>query len=237
MSKIIKPRMDWENYHPLANNEIEDSYTIDENQLKNAKIFSDRYKYIDSLPKNLKYLEIGVAWGGYSEIFVEKNNPSLIHLLDTYNQYHMCWGQRYNGVCSCNQPHGNYTPENHQSYIDDLFSKYSNVLTIKGDSRQILPSLTYKYDYIYIDSNNDREVVTPTLFMASRLVEDGGVIGLNDYLIWDGVIEESRYGVVQAVHEFLSKNQSWHVDAIALHPQGFYDIYIKKGIMNVQGGD
>jgi hypothetical protein len=66
--------MDWENYHPLADNEIEDSYTIDENQLKNAKIFSDRYKYIDSLPKNLKYLEIGVAWGGYSEIFVEKNN-------------------------------------------------------------------------------------------------------------------------------------------------------------------
>ena len=73
--------------------------------------------------------------------------------------------------------------------------------------------------------------------MAAGLVEDGGVIGLNDYLIWDGVIEESRYGVVQAVHEFLSKNKEWSVDAIALHPQGFYDIYIKKGIMNVQGGD
>ena len=231
MSKIIKPRFDYENLGNLMYNEVEDSYTISPNQLKNAKIFSKREYYIETLPYNLKYLEVGVAWGYYSLLVAKEKNPSVIHLQDLYNQEHVCWGEKYNGVCSCSQPHGNYTSETHEEYIIDLFSEY-NAKTFKGDSRDVLPKISYKYDYIYIDSNNDRDCVTPTLWAASKLVNEGAIIGLNDYLMWDGIIEERAYGVSQAVNEFLDKNQDWEVDAIALHPLGFYDIYIRMCIMN-----
>ena len=237
MSKVIKPRMTLEDYKKINKDEVEDAGIINQKQLNSAKIFSTREEYIKSLPDNIKYLEIGVAWGYYSKLVAKEKITSCIHLLDTYDQYHVCWGLRYNNVCSCNQEHGNYDPENHEKYIIDLFSKYKNVVTFKGRSETILKSIPYKYDYIYIDSNNDREYITSTLFEASKMIEDGGIIGLNDYLIWDSVIEDSGYGVVQAVNEFLLKNPDWSVDALALHPLGFYDIYIKKGIMNVQGGD
>lgn len=220
--------MDWKDYSRPLENEIEDSHEINQYQLNNAKLFSDRYEYINSLPEGIRYLEIGVAWGAYSKKLVEKKSTRCIHLLDTYNQDHLCWGQRFNNICSCNEPHGSYTSDTHEQYIKDLFSKYKNVLTIKGDSRYILPKLKYEYDYIYIDSNNDREFVTPALFDASKLIAVNGIIGLNDYLIWDGIIEEKSYGVFQAVNEFLHYNKNWKVDGLALHNLGFYDIYLKR---------
>jgi len=231
LSKIVKARFDYNNLGQLNDNEVEDSYTISPKQLKNAKIFSKREDYIQTLPEGLRYLEVGVAWGYYSLLVANQKNPSAIHLQDLYNQDHMCWGQRYNGVCSCSQPHGNYTADTHEAYILELFSEY-NAKTFKGDSRDILPKIPYKYDYIYIDSNNDRDCVTPTLWAASKLAENGTIIGLNDYVMWDGIIEEKAYGVSQAVNEFLEKNTDWEVDALALHPLGFYDIYIKKCIID-----
>ena len=64
--------------------------------------------------------------------------------------------------------------------------------------------------------------------MASNLTPVNGIIGLNDYLIYDGIIEDQPYGTFQTVNEFLEKNNDWSVDAIALHNLGFYDIYIRK---------
>jgi hypothetical protein len=64
--------------------------------------------------------------------------------------------------------------------------------------------------------------------LASLLIEKDGIIGLNDYLIYDGIIEDKPYATFQVVNEFLRYNSNWSVDAIALHALGFYDIYIKK---------
>ena len=230
MSKIIKPRKS----HYLevyADNEIEDGGTISFDQLKNAKVVSSREEYIKYLPNNLKYLEVGVAWGYYSKLVAESGKTNCIHLFDKYDQIHICWGLRYGNVCSCKQDHNIYDPDTHEQYIQEIFSMYKNVRTIRGDSRFHLKNISQKYDYIYIDANNGRDYITPTLRDASKLIEDNGIIGLNDYVIWDGVIEDRAYGVVQAVNEFLNENKDWFVDALALHPQGFYDIYIKKGII------
>jgi hypothetical protein len=47
-------------------------------------------------------------------------------------------------------------------------------------------------------------------------------------LIYDGIIEDAKYGTYQSVNEFLLLNKEWSVDGIALHPLGFYDIYLRK---------
>ena len=99
---------------------------------------------------------------------------------------------------------------------------------MKGDALYLLPTLNNKYDFIYIDISNEREITRKVLSMASNLTPVNGIIGLNDYLIYDGIIEDQPYGTFQTVNEFLEKNNDWSVDAIALHNLGFYDIYIRK---------
>lgn len=214
------------------NSEIDCAYEISEEQLKNSKIFSSRESYVKTLKNGIKYMEIGVAWGYYSDLVINACNPSHVDLLDSYDQDLKCWSWRKFGSCQCEgMTHTlQYTQETHEQFIKEKYKNNPNVYTIKGDSRMVLPLLNGKkeYDYIYIDITNWRDAVRPTLKFAADLVPVGGIIGLNDYVIYDGVIEDMPYATFQVVNEFLMKNKNWEVDAIALHVLGFYDIYIKK---------
>lgn len=213
----------------LPNNKIDCAFLIEQNQLDKAKIYSSREEYIKTLPNELKYMEVGVAWGYYSELVAKQKNPQLIHIVDFFNQDLKCWSWRKFGECKCEGTRHEmlYTSETHEEYILNKFNNY-NVKTFKGDSKNILPLITDKYDYIYIDITNDRSDVRPTLNLASKLVEINGLIGLNDYLIYDGIIEDKPYATYQVVNEFLMRNKNWQVDAIALHQLGFFDIYLRR---------
>jgi predicted O-methyltransferase YrrM len=222
----------------VENGQIDCSYPISQDQLLNAKIFSSREDYITTLPKNIRYLEAGVAWGYYSLIIADRLSPTSITLVDWYNQDLKCWSWRKFGECKCTPKHEmKYNSVNHMTYIQNEFSKYKNVQLIKGNSEEILLNLNQEFDYIYIDITNDRKPLRQTLHSAANLVPVGGIIGLNDYLIYDGIIEDKPYATYQVVNEFLHNNKNWKVDAIALHVLGFYDIYIKKSysIIDVLG--
>ena len=91
-----------------------------------------------------------------------------------------------------------------------------------------MPTIEDKYDLIYIDIGNGRKDTQTALKYSAELVDIGGVVGLNDYLIYDGVIEDQPYGTFQTVNEFLFNNKNWSVDGIALHNLGFYDIYLRR---------
>jgi hypothetical protein len=214
----------------INNDQIEDSPKISQNQLLGAKLFSSREEYAKSLKRGIKYLEVGVAWGYSAKMFIEESDASSADLLDLYNQDLKCWSWRKFGSCQCEgfKHELLYTPETHEKYIIDLFKDRKNVNTVKGDALDILPSLNKKYDFIYIDISNDRYQTRECIKHCANLVDVGGIIGLNDYLIYDGIIEDMPYGTFQTVNEFLDKNKNWSVDAIALHNLGFYDIYIRK---------
>jgi predicted O-methyltransferase YrrM len=115
-------------------------------------------------------------------------------------------------------------------YIKDKFSKYTGVNVIKGSVPQVLDTIDKKYDYVYIDLSNDRRLIRDTLNKVKDMIKPGGIIGLNDYLIYDGIIEDAPYGTYQSVNEFLFLNKEWSVDAIALHTLGFYDIYLRSKV-------
>lgn len=214
----------------FAEDEIEDSPKISQQQLNEARLYSSREEYAKSLPKGIKYLEVGVAWGYSAQMFIDASEASEALLLDLYNQDLKCWSWRKFGSCQCDgfKHELLYTPETHQMYIIDKFSYHPKVSTMKGDALQILPTLNNKYDFIYIDISNDRHQTQMALSHASRLIDIGGIIGLNDYLIYDGVIEDSGYGTFQTVNNFLDQNKNWVVDGLALHNLGFYDIYIRR---------
>lgn len=216
-----------------SDNEIEDSDKISQHQLDGAKIFSCREEYVKTLSQGIRFLEMGVAWGYSAKLVIEAARPSKVDLLDWYNQDLKCWSWRKFGSCQCQgfKHELLYTPEEHEDYIINLFSYYPNVTTYKGDTSNVLPKLLdsgNEYDYIYIDITNHRNKTKEALDFASKMIPIGGIIGMNDYLIYDGIIEDKPYGTFQTVNEFLSANKNWSVDGIALHNLGFYDIYIKK---------
>jgi len=214
-----------------SSDEIECAHIIDQLQLNNSHIYSTREEYVKTLPLNCDYMELGVAWGYYSEIVAKSASPSSIDLVDWYNQDLKCWSWRKFGSCQCEPKHELlYTPETHEQYITNKFSIYNNVNVIKGSVPQILDSIDKKYDYIYVDISNERKIIRETLNKIKNMVKPGGVIGLNDYLIYDGIIEDVPYGTYQSVNEFLILNKGWGVDGIALHPLGFYDIYLRSPV-------
>lgn len=214
----------------FKDNEIEDSPKINQEQLNNAKIFSSREEYAKTLKMGLRFMELGVAWGYYSELIAEVNKPASIDLVDYFNIDLKCWSWRKFGECKCEpiKHTMDYVPKNHHRYIIDKFAKYPNVSTHKGDATYILRTLKKDFDYIYIDITNDRPTTSSALELSSKLVPVGGIIGLNDYLIYDGVIEDKPYGTFQTVNQFMYRNKNWSVDALALHNLGFYDIYLKR---------
>lgn len=210
-------------------NEIEDSPKINQSQLNSAKLYSSREEYAKSLPKGIRYMEVGVAWGYSVELFAGASEASMVHLVDWFNQDLKCWSWRKFGSCQCEgfKHELLYTPETHEQYIIDKFSSY-NLKTIKGDAVLVLPNIKDEYDFIYIDITNERDITKKVLSSASKLVPVGGVVGLNDYLIYDGIIEDQPYGTFQTVNEFLMYNDNWVVDGLALHNLGFYDIYLRR---------
>jgi hypothetical protein len=230
MPKIPTKFLEYNELPAFPEDEIESGRPVSQGQLNGARLFSSREEYIKTLPAGIKYMEIGVAWGYYSELVCQQSSPSEIVLVDPFNSDLKCWSWRKFGSCQCqNQKHELlFTPETNEQYIKDLFSKYGNTRTIKGYAPEILPGKEADYDYVYVDMTNDRIEIREVLKKLESMVKVGGVIGLNDYLIFDGIIEEKEYGTYQAVNEFLHFNQNWLVDAIALHPVGFYDIYLRK---------
>lgn len=230
MPKIPKQPLKPGEVKDFARDEIESSYSIWQNQLNNTKVFVSREEYAKSLPQGIRFLEIGVAWGYSAQMFANAANPISIDLLDGYDQDLKCWSWRKFGSCQCEGFTHEllYDRETHEQYIKEKFSYHSDVTTIKGKAQTVLDDVKKIYDFIYIDIVNDRQVTRTVLEKSSQKVEVGGIIGLNDYLIYDGIIEDQPYGTFQTVNEFLHNNKNWVVDAIALHPLGFYDIYIKK---------
>jgi len=186
---------------------------ISSKQLKNTKIYSDREEFVLSLNSNISILEIGTLAGDYADLLL-KINPKQLDLLDTYKS---------NDIHGLNR----FDSNNHYDYIINKYKNKDNVRPLKGFSDLVLPVLNKKYyDYIYIDADHKYESINNDLYNAIKLLKENGIIGLNDYLMFDK--NNNEYGTVFAVNKFLHDNPDWEVVGIALHPFMFCDIYLKK---------
>ena len=196
------------------NDDIQRFKHIDNDKLKNTKIFGDRFSAIEYIvPNNPRYLEVGVGDGHYSEHIVKYKNPKLMHLLDRYSMPDPIYGK--------------YTAETHEDFIKNKF-KNNNPVTIKGESLKVLENLLgNEYDYIYLDASHDFDGVTYELNLASQMIANNGIIAINDYTYFSP-IDKMEYEVVEAVNMFLFKNPEWYVYAYQLGHRGYADIYIKK---------
>lgn len=215
--KIVAP-LGYNETRILSNNEMEESYRFDQAQLTNAKIFNSRHEYAKTLNKNISYLEVGVGWGHSAQMFIDQTEAISADLLDLYNN------AEHVGNPGLIPELGSMT---HEEHIKNKFAAYANINTIRGDARDILPTLNKKYDFIYLDMEEERFLIRDFLLQCSKLVNDGGVIGLTSYANYNPIYDKN-IGIFQSVNEFLYFNKDWSVDAIALNDLALHDIYIKK---------
>ena len=183
-------------------------------KLTKAKLFADRFdeNVLSILPNEGSYLELGAGGGDYSKWLLDRKKFNISYLLDFFNE-----------PCA---RYGRWTAENHEQYVNDLL-KDKDVITVAGNIDNTIKTLDKKFDYIYIDAAHDYESVYNYLIESNKIINDGGVIGINDYTFW-GWFEQQEYECVEAVNKFLNNDASWSVVGYALGYCGYSDIYIKK---------
>lgn len=185
---------------------------ISQEQLNNAKLYSNKFEFVKHLPKNGNILEIGTLAGDYAE-YLLSTMPKSLDLVDVFEANDWRDLNRFN-------------KQGHYDFVKNRFKNNPEVSLIKGYSNEVMPTLTKKYDYIYIDANHDYEHASQDLNNSIPLLVKGGIIGLNDYIYDDA--DYIVYGVIETVCEFLDKNRDWEVIGFALQERMYADIYIKQ---------
>jgi len=187
--------------------------TISQEQLNNAKLFKDKQEFAKHIPKGSRILEIGTLAGDYADILIKEVKPASIDLVDMFKAHD--WPD-------CNR----FNKSNHFDFVKNRFKDIKNITYNQGLSDDILPKLNKKFDYIYIDANNDYEHCKADLINSLNLLSENGIIGFNDYIVdQDHGVD---YGVIEVVCEFLHNNKDWEVIGFALQENMYADIYIKK---------
>ena len=154
---------------------------ISQVQLNGTRVFTDRIVAMEkTFPKGGRGIEVGTQTGRVCKLLRKHTSPRQLLLLDIEDQH----------IKSANP---------------DLLTA-SGVELIIQDSAVVLPSLEREaFDWIYIDANHDYSGVKIDLENAASLVKPDGIIALNDYTVWSP-LEMWPYGVVEVVHEFLSRH-------------------------------
>lgn len=219
-NKVVRGPLKDNKEKKYKDHEIEKAIPISQDQLNNAKLFTSRHKYAQTLNKNISYLELGVAYGDSAQMFIDTTNAQSADLVD-----------RYDNAKGVREP-GGLVPKNslltHEEYIKDKFSYHPNINIIKGDAKDIVRTLNKKYDFAFVDMEWERFFIKSVLLHLSKLININGIIGFTSYINYDAIHYDVHVGISQSVNEFLYFNQNWSVDAIVLNDLGFHEIYIKR---------
>jgi len=198
---------------------------VDESRFSNATLHWKRESACLSLtikPKSI--LEIGTLAGDFADFLIKAYLPDKTVLVDYFDAADYVFGEQ------------RFTPETHYSYVKNRFKNDPTIELLKGESSKMLSQLinrNQKFDFIYIDAGHTLEDVTRDLELSHQLLNPGGIIGLNDYIMTD-YYYDTVYGVVQATNLFLLHHIEYSVEAFAFNQNLFADIYLKKDHQNLK---
>lgn len=159
---------------------------------------------IEQLKPNL-IIEVG-SWKGRSAINMAKKLESLgidgeILCIDTWLGSPEHWLAEDWGWDSLRMSNGR--PNLYDTFMNNVVAnqceKYITPFSLTSEAAYfVLQKLSIKSSMIYIDAGHEYESVTKDIEMYWQLLEEGGVMILDDYISWGGV--------TKAVNEFALKN-------------------------------
>jgi hypothetical protein len=171
--------------------------------MSDARLYADRYDYLNHLPKHGRVAEVGVWKGNFSDMILRQTQPAQLHLFDL-----------------------DFT----RFAVKDRFAAEAaadRVVFHDGDAAKTMDAMPDAYfDWIYIDAGHDYASVKADALAGARKVKPGGLLIFNDYIFWSHT-ESRPYGVVQAVNELCTQD-GWRVRAFCLQPEMYCDIALVK---------
>jgi hypothetical protein len=187
-----------------------------------ARLFANRRDAIQDYVRGGTFVEVGVALGEFSQFVIDNCRPEKFYAIDIFEMHTWpsMWGK------SSAEVFGSLTHEEQyrNRFEAEISAGKMNVLS--QDSREALASIPEKTaDLVYIDAWHKYENVKAELEECKRILSPNGLVVLNDYIMYD-YFAHTKYGVVQAVNEFVVQN-NWCVEFFALDAHMFCDIAIR----------
>jgi hypothetical protein len=138
--------------------------------------------------------EVGVAFGGYSEILMKSNPELKLYGIDPYTTYK---GYKDYALDSTMRK----LKEDAHSVLD----KYPTYQFIEKFSMDAVKDFKDEsLDFVYIDANHEDPWVTDDITEWAKKVKKGGVVAGHDYGRVRSI--EFRYEVLQAVNRYAQEN-------------------------------
>ncbi len=185
-------------------------YEIEEKHIANLKAVKDREILLGLFPKNGVVAELGVNKGDFSDKIYRITTPQKLHLVDMWNS------TRY-----------------HQGLKEMVIERFANEIKEKrieiniGSSTEVVKTFKDAYfDWIYIDTNHSYKTTKMELELYAQKIKEGGIISGHDYKIGNWV-KGYRYGVIEAVYEFCTKND-WEIIFITMENKIHPSFAIRK---------
>jgi hypothetical protein len=161
------------------------------------------------LPREGVVAEIGVADGYYSAEILNLNRPTILHLVDPWDD------KRYSGGFGC---------------VKSRFAREiatGLVVIHHGRFIDVLPKLASKsLDWLYLDTTHTYVDSAQELRLCAALVKDGGRIAGHDFCLGDPY-SAIPFGVIQAVYEFCAEHR-WAFEYITLDGDGYFSFCLKQ---------
>ena len=183
------------NYFELGDLVVDDA-------VSNCRVFANRHRGIESLPKGGIVAEVGTQTGRFANDIYNSVRPDKLHLfdlsLDMFNK----------GVL-----------------VEPI--RDGKVQIHLGDSSTELNKFPNEhFDWLYIDGDHSYGGVKRDIAAAIRVVKHDGLLVFNDYAIWSP-LEVVNYGVLKAVNELVN-TRNWEFVYLALHPWGYHDVALRR---------
>jgi hypothetical protein len=193
---------------------------LPQESVRDGRLFANRRELIAGLhlrPSPV-VVEIGVAFGDFSNYLVDTLAPSQFVGLDTFELHKVptLWGEPsskfFNGTTHL---------EHYESRMAMAASK-TKLRIVQGDSSAEMSRFPDAYfDLIYIDGDHTHEGVVRDADISVRKVTRNGVLVFNDYIMYDH-LGGAPFGVVPVVNDLC--NNGWRVVGFAFHESMFCDI-------------
>lgn len=183
---------------------------LQEKHIRNLKVVVDRSTLLGLLPANAIVAELGVDHGDFSAKILSIAKPQKLHLVDV-------WGsERYHDGLS--------------KLVNEKFSKEiatNQVVINRGYSTDEMAKFPDNYfDWVYIDTDHTYNTTAAELAISAKKVKKGGIIAGHDY-VTGSIDRVTRYGVVEAVHEFCVKN-NWEMVYITHETHRYLSFAIRE---------
>ena len=158
---------------------------------------------------NWKMVEIGVAFGEFSEEILKVCSPQKLYLID-------CWDNERFGAGA--------------ALVKDKFQQQiaEGIVEIRqGYSTEKMAEFADKeLDLAYIDTVHDYETTKKELELCAEKVKEGGYICGHDYAKYN-VYSRLDYGVYDAVNEF-AVNNGWEFVYLTMEKDGLQSFCLRK---------